>query len=120
METTTKAVDVLAVVSKLFEENNLAWDRLVGVYTDGAPAMLGARSGFVTKIKQKSPSVIGTHYVIIREALAALTLPNRAYEFTQFCDQGSELTNIDNRGSLLESALDTPTHNAQDVSISSI
>ena len=75
LETTAKADDVLAVVSTFFEENNLSWDRLVGVCTDGAPAMLGSRSGFVTKIKQKSPSAVGTHCVIHREALAARTLP---------------------------------------------
>ena len=49
LETLTKADDVLAVVSKLFEENNLSWDKLVGVSTDGAPAMLGSRSGFVIR-----------------------------------------------------------------------
>ena len=75
LETTAKAIDVLAVVSTFFEENNLSWDKLVGVCTDGAPAMLGSRSGFVTKIKQKSPSAVGTHCVIHREALAARTLP---------------------------------------------
>ena len=75
LETTAKADDVLAVVSTFFEENNLSWDRLVGVCTDEAPAMLGSRSGFVTKIKQKSPSAVGTHCVIHREALAARTLP---------------------------------------------
>ena len=75
LETTTKADDVLAVVSTFFEENNLSWDRLVGVCTDGAPAMLGSRSGFITKIKQKSPSAVGTHCVIHCEALTARTLP---------------------------------------------
>ena len=75
LETTTKADDILAVVSKLFEENNLSWGKLVGVCTDRAPAMLGSRSGFVTKIKQKSPSAVGTHCVIHREVLAARTLP---------------------------------------------
>ena len=39
LETTTKADDILAVVSKLFEENNLSWGKLVGVCTDGAPAI---------------------------------------------------------------------------------
>ena len=37
--------------------------------------MLGSRSGFVTKIKLKSPSAVGTHCVIHHEALAARTLP---------------------------------------------
>ncbi|KAI6650112.1 SCAN domain-containing protein 3 [Oopsacas minuta] len=37
--------------------------------------MLCARSGFVTKIKRKSLSVVGSYYAIHREALAARTLP---------------------------------------------
>lgn len=50
LDTTTKADDVLAVMSTFFEENNLSWDRLFDVCTDGVPTMLGPRSGFVTKI----------------------------------------------------------------------
>ena len=48
---------------------------LVGVCTEGAPVMLASRSGFVTKIKQKSPSAVGIDCVIHREALAARNLP---------------------------------------------
>ena len=38
LETSTKADDILAVLSNLFDENNLSWDKLVGICTDGAPA----------------------------------------------------------------------------------
>ena len=41
---------------------------------DGAPTMLGSRSGFIAKIKQKSPNAVGTHCVIHTEALASKTL----------------------------------------------
>ena len=50
--------------------------RLVGVCTDGAPAMLECRSGFIANIKQKNPDVVGTHCVIHREALASKALPS--------------------------------------------
>ena len=54
LKATTKAVDVLAVVDDVFEENKLSWENFVAVCTDGAPAMMGRRSGFVTLVKQKN------------------------------------------------------------------
>uniref|UniRef100_UPI00358EA1AE protein FAM200C-like n=1 Tax=Myxine glutinosa TaxID=7769 RepID=UPI00358EA1AE len=81
LETYTTAADAFEVVSKFFEENRLSWDALVGVCTDGAPAMLGSHSGFVTKVKPKSPSAIGTHCVIHRESLASNTLPAEMRDF---------------------------------------
>ena len=41
---------------------------------DGASTMLASRSGFIARIKQKSPNAVGTHCVIHREALASKTL----------------------------------------------
>lgn len=75
VEMTTKAQDVMNLVNEFFEEENINWGSLVGVCTDGAPAMLGVRSGFVTLVKQKNPTVESTHCIIHREALAARTLP---------------------------------------------
>jgi hypothetical protein len=43
--------------------------------TDGAPAMLGSKSGFQTLIKQKAPDAKGLHCMIHRYALASKTLP---------------------------------------------
>lgn len=75
MESCTTAEDIFQDVSNFFQENQLSWDSLVGVCTDGAPAMLGLQSGLVTKVKEKNPSVIGTHCILHREALASRTLP---------------------------------------------
>ena len=50
------------------------WSKLFGVCTDGAPAMLGCRSGLVTRIKEKAKNSINTHCVIHREALASRIL----------------------------------------------
>ena len=36
------------------------------VCTDDAPEMLGSRSGFVVRIKQRSVNTVGTHCVIFR------------------------------------------------------
>ena len=77
LEATTKADDVMSYVSSFFEEAKFPWNKLVGVCTDGAPAMLGSRSGFITQVKQKNLEVVGTHCMIHREALASKTLPAR-------------------------------------------
>ncbi|XP_003369970.1 putative zinc finger protein [Trichinella spiralis] len=50
LKTTTKGADVFQAVSKFFEVNGLMWEKLVGVCTDGAPAMLGSRCGFVKMV----------------------------------------------------------------------
>jgi hypothetical protein len=42
LKTTTTADDIFEAVSKFFETNKLNWKKLVGVCTDGAPAMLGS------------------------------------------------------------------------------
>ncbi|KAI6658745.1 hypothetical protein LOD99_15068 [Oopsacas minuta] len=42
LETTTKAEDVMAVVSTFFGDMNLNWKNIVGVCSDGAPAILGS------------------------------------------------------------------------------
>ena len=76
LETTNKAEDVFRVVDAYFHKNDMKWEKLVGVCTDGAPAMLGGRSGFITRLKQKNPDAVGTHCVIHREVLASKTLPS--------------------------------------------
>ena len=75
LETTTKAEDVFRVVDAYFHKNGMKWEKLVGVCTDGAAAMLGCRSGFITRVKQKNSDAVGTHCVIHRETLASKTLP---------------------------------------------
>ena len=74
LETTTKAADVLKLTEDLFEEEKLDWDKLGSVCTDEAPAMLGARYGFLELVKRKNSNVIGTHCIIHREALASRTM----------------------------------------------
>ncbi|XP_046684467.1 protein ZBED8-like [Homalodisca vitripennis] len=57
--TTTKAVDVMEAVSDFFKKHELSWQKLIGVCTDGAPSMLGSRSGFVQLVKEKNADVVG-------------------------------------------------------------
>ncbi|KRZ92366.1 SCAN domain-containing protein 3 [Trichinella sp. T8] len=72
LKTTTKGADVFQAVSQFFEVNGLMWEELVGVCTDGAPAMLGSRSGFVKMVKSKNPSIFAMHCVIHRQALGRI------------------------------------------------
>ena len=53
MESYTTATDIFQVVSNFFQENQLLWYSLVGVCTDGAPAVLGLQSGFISRVKEK-------------------------------------------------------------------
>ena len=76
LETTTKAKDVMAKVENFFHKENISWASLCGVCTDGAPAMLGAKSGFQTLVKNKARNVVITHCFIHREELASKTLPD--------------------------------------------
>lgn len=75
LKTTSKASDVMAAFTDFFDSHEISWEKLVGVCTDGAPSMIGCRSGFVTLLKEKNPSIISTHCMIHRQALAAKTLP---------------------------------------------
>ena len=51
LKTTTKSVDILEKIRTFFDSENLHWKNVCGVCTDGAPAMLGAQSGFQKKLK---------------------------------------------------------------------
>ncbi|KAL4104213.1 hypothetical protein QTP88_019522 [Uroleucon formosanum] len=66
LNSTSKGSDVLSAIDIFFDQNGLSWKNVVGVCTDGAPAMLGSRSGFVSLAKNKNPSIIGSHCVIHR------------------------------------------------------
>ena len=71
LETTTTARDVFDAVGSFLQNR----DFLCGVCTDGAPAMLGCRSGFQRLAINPSPKAIGTHCMIHRQVLATKTLP---------------------------------------------
>lgn len=46
------------IITDYFEKHELQWDNVVGFCTDGAPAMVGSRSGLAKLVKQKNPKVI--------------------------------------------------------------
>ena len=75
LESTTKAIDVFEKLEGFFEQNQITWDNVGSLCTDGAPAMMGVKSGFTTLVKKRAPHVISTHCVLHRHALASKTLP---------------------------------------------
>ena len=56
LEITSEAVDVFQMLIDFFDKTELSWSKLVGVCTDGAPAMIGANSGLISLVKQKKSS----------------------------------------------------------------
>ena len=75
LETTTRAADVLVNVENFFIKHDLKWQNLCSVCTDGASAMLGARSGFAKLIRDLNPEATSVHCMIHRQSLASRTLP---------------------------------------------
>ena len=48
LSSTTKGKDAFEVVYNFFKQNEIDWKKLIGCTTDGAPSMLGRKSGFTT------------------------------------------------------------------------
>ena len=71
---TTKGKDIFNIMDEFFKKNDLEWSKLVGCTTEGAPAMLGKKSGFQSYVKAVSPEIIFTHCFIHRFALCAKVL----------------------------------------------
>ncbi|XP_068238515.1 SCAN domain-containing protein 3-like [Palaemon carinicauda] len=76
LETSSTATDVMNAVSLFFDKHDLNWNKLVGITTDGAPAMLRLRSDFQAKVKSKAPNTVGVHCFIHREVLGSKSLPS--------------------------------------------
>ena len=75
VSTTTKGKDIFDVLDIFFKKYELDWKNLVGCTTDGAPSMLGCRSGFQSYVKAVSPNVTSVHCFIHRFALCTKVLP---------------------------------------------
>jgi len=73
---TTKGKDVLNVLADFFKQNDLDWSMLVGCTTDGAPAMLGRKSGFQAYVKNVAANATFVHSFIHRFALCTKVLPS--------------------------------------------
>ena len=81
--TTCKEKDVFRVVKVFFEYHALDWKQFVGICTDGAPSMIGDKSGFIGLVTNVALHVSFTHCLIHRFALAMKTLPSGLQEVLQ-------------------------------------
>lgn len=75
LEATTRGEDVFKIVNSFFNQHGLKWEYLKGCTTDGAPAMLGRRSGFKARVLEVAPHAKFMHCMIHRFALACRVLP---------------------------------------------
>ena len=57
------------------------------ICTDGAPAMLGNRSGFAAMLKKEIPELKVTHCLLHRQALAFETLPSCLKDSLNSCEK---------------------------------
>uniref|UniRef100_A0A8C5CPG7 SPIN-DOC-like zinc-finger domain-containing protein n=1 Tax=Gadus morhua TaxID=8049 RepID=A0A8C5CPG7_GADMO len=75
----TRGVDICGAVCRSLEAYNVKLPSMVGVTTDGAPAMVGRKAGAVSLLSEKvansgGEKLIKYHCIIHQEALAAQTL----------------------------------------------
>lgn len=75
---TTTGQDIFEQVEQCINETELPWNKLVGLTTDGAPAMCGARNGLVAKVRERmghtGEELTAYHCIIHQEALCGKVL----------------------------------------------
>lgn len=82
--------EIFRVTDEYLREHDLSWDMCVGLCTDGAASMTGRVRGFVTKAKQRNPTMVVTHCMLHREALTAKTMPP---DLTEVLNQAVKIVN---------------------------
>ena len=76
---TTTANDIYSAIEELITHYELNWNKFCSITTDGAPSMVGKKSGVVAKIKDKisnesDSKFVGIHCIIHQESLASKVL----------------------------------------------
>ena len=77
LSSTTIGKDVFEVLCNFFEQNKIDWKKLIGCTPDGAPSMLGRKSGFTTYVETVLLNATIIHCFIHRFALCAKMLPEK-------------------------------------------
>ena len=75
LTTSTKAIDIKKLGDNFFRDNDISWDMVCAICLDGAPIMLGRKSGFGALVKADAPHITVTHCLLHRHALATKTFP---------------------------------------------
>ena len=77
LSSTSTGKDVFEVLDNFFKKNELDWKKLIGCTTNGAPSMLGRKSGFTIYVKTVSSNTTIVHCFMHRFALCAKVLPEK-------------------------------------------
>ncbi|XP_068206246.1 protein FAM200C-like [Palaemon carinicauda] len=85
LQTTTKTADVFRLLDEFFQKHQIKWEKVGSVCTEGAPAMMGNKSGFAASVKEMVSDIITKHCVLHRHALAIKTLPSHFKEVLSIC-----------------------------------
>ena len=109
-----RGIDMFEILDTFFKENDLVWENLVGICTDGARSMSGKYNGLQSLVRDHAPHAKWTHCMIHRESLAANNLskdlssvvdevvkvinyvktrPMKARFFRQLCDDSNATYN---------------------------
>ena len=65
LQTTATVSDVMNLIKAFFKKHDIPLLEKIGfVCTDGAPAMLGCKSGFVTLLKEMNPNLVIIHCIL--------------------------------------------------------
>ena len=75
LDSTTSGEDIFIKVSNFFEREGLSWNNVCTCTTDGAPSMLGRRSGFRGKVAEMNSKTRHFHCMLHPYALACKTVP---------------------------------------------
>ncbi len=62
---------IFNALSAYLFSNDIPFANIIGCTTDGAPAMVGRHSGFISRLKTKAPNIIAIHCALHCENLAA-------------------------------------------------
>ena len=68
----SKTADVFGMLNDFLKVHGISWNKIGSISIDGAPSMLGHKSGFVSLIKEVVPDVVTIHCAIYRQALTFL------------------------------------------------
>ena len=71
----TRAIDIFEVIDSFFQHHSISWNKVGSLCTDGAPSIMGHRSGFAALVRKRAPHVTTYHWILHRHALATRTLP---------------------------------------------
>nr|XP_019946665.1 PREDICTED: LOW QUALITY PROTEIN: general transcription factor II-I repeat domain-containing protein 2-like [Paralichthys olivaceus] len=103
MHGTTTGRDIYEAVGKSLSKTGLPWEKLVGLTTDGAPAMRGGKTGLVGLMKEKMQKS-NCHMPLIAvftqskgKPLSELSNPNWLCDFAMLCDITEHLAQLNQK-----------------------